>query len=138
MESESFTLKVLTPAGLVLEDRASSVTIPSSQGEIGVLPMHANYNGLLGTGILEYQPAGGGAPKRIVISQGFCSFGDNTLSILADYVAQAEQVNPNNYSADRTKLQAIVDEGNTADPGFAVAQEKLRRIEAIDQLIGVN
>ncbi len=138
MSGDSITLRVLTPAGLVLEDKASSVTLPSALGEIQVLPQHARYNGLLGTGILEYQPAGNSAPKRMAISQGFCSFSGDTLSILADYVVQADQVDRGAYATQRTNLEKTVAAGITTEPEFAVAKEQLGRIEAIDRLLGVH
>lgn len=138
MDSNSINLRVLTPSGLVLEERASSVTIPSSNGEIGVLPQHARYNGLLGTGILEFQPSAGGGAKRLVISQGFCNFNGDTLSILADYVALADQIDRSTYASERAVLEKTVAEGNAMEAEHTVAQEKLQRIEAIDRLLGVH
>ena len=138
MATDVITLKVLTPAGLVLEDKASSVTVPSALGEIQILPQHARYSGLLGTGILEYQPVGNAPAKRMVISQGFFNLSGDVLDILADYVVQAEQVDRGGYAAQRPTLEKTVAAGNTTEPEFAVAKEQLGRIEAIDRLLGVH
>jgi F-type H+-transporting ATPase subunit epsilon len=83
----SFKLKVLTPAGLALEDRASSVKLQTVDGEIQILPQHARYVGLLGQGALEYVSASGAATQTMNLKGGFCSFGPDGLQVLADSIA---------------------------------------------------
>lgn len=136
MADETITLRLLTPAGLVLEDKASSVTVPSSMGEIGLLPQHAKYSGLLGTGVLSYTQEGSTVAKRLVVSQGFCNFSGDTLTVLTDYVALADKVDKGNYAAERPTLEKITAAGNTQEQEYLIAKEKLQRIEAIDQLLG--
>ena len=80
----SFKLTVLTPAGLVLEDRAASVKLQTVDGEIQILPQHARYVGLLGRGNLEYVSASGAATQPILLDGGFCSFTATGLQVLAD------------------------------------------------------
>ena len=78
-----FQLKIFTPAGLLLDDTTSEVKLPSAVGEIGVLPQHTRYCGLIGDGILEFWQPGQKA-RRVKLSGGFCSFADQALVILAD------------------------------------------------------
>ena len=85
----SFKLKVLTPAGLVLEDRAASVKLQTVDGEIQILPQHARYVGLLGKGMLEYVSASGAATRSLNLQGGFCSFGVDGLQVLADSILEA-------------------------------------------------
>ncbi len=81
---DAFKLKVLTPVGVVLEeDQVVSANLPSSQGEIGILPGHVRYSGLLGSGILKYK-TNSGKENKITISEGFCNFLGGELLILAD------------------------------------------------------
>lgn len=81
---EGFKLKILTPVGVVLEEEnVTSVSVPSSEGEIGILPGHVKYSGLLGTGILKYN-SNSSKPHKVSVSEGFCNFSDNELVILAD------------------------------------------------------
>ncbi|MBN8548549.1 MAG: F0F1 ATP synthase subunit epsilon [Deltaproteobacteria bacterium] len=135
MAGETINLRVLTPAGLVFEDKASSVTIPSSMGEIGILPQHAKYSGLLGTGVLSYTPEASTTNRRIVVSQGFCNFSGDTLTILTDFVAQADKVDKASYATERPALEKVTSTGSTMEPEYQIAKEKLSRIEAIDQLL---
>lgn len=134
MSAELFNLKVFTPAGLVFEDKASSVTMVSQNGEIGVLPQHIKYNGLLGTGVFQYVQASAAKAKRLVVSEGFATFNDDELVILADYVLLPEDINTETYAKDRAALQAKVDTLSAIDPEWQIARDALSRIEAIDLL----
>lgn len=86
MSADSFRLKVITPEGVALDEQVSSATIPTSEGEIGVLPKHARYCGLLGNGPLSYLKQGSATSENFTVHEGFCHFVDDTLTILADSV----------------------------------------------------
>ena len=135
MSEEVFQLKVVTPAGLALEDEASQVTLPSSQGEMGVLPRHCKYTGLLGTGLLEYYSVKEKKAIRLVIAKGFCNFIDDGLVILADSVVRQEDVAGESYSESRAELTKSLEGGNTLDPEWQFAKDELDKIEAIDRLV---
>ena len=135
MASDTFQLKVYTPAGLELEVQVQEVLVPSSEGEIGVLPHHAKYIGLLGTGILEYIEVGGKA-RRLVVSGGFCNFVNEELVVLADSVDQADTVDREHYAQDRSALSKMVLEMSADDPKVVYARQALARMDAIDQLLG--
>lgn len=135
MSAESLELKIFTPAGLQIEDRATTVTLASSQGEIGILPRHTRYTGLLGTGVMTYLATETSQPVRLVVSNGFCTVNGESLTILADAIDTLQSVNRNTYAGDRTALQKTIAGGNTLDPAWTLAQTRLARIEAIDSLI---
>ncbi|MDC0358359.1 F0F1 ATP synthase subunit epsilon [Oligoflexia bacterium] len=136
MSDDGYQLRIYTPTGLALEDFASQVTLPASDGEIGVLQQHIKYTGLLGTGVLEYFSTEENRPVRLVISGGFCNFSHNTLVVLADSVDLASSVDLDNYAKDRRKHTELLGEGGDASmPEWRHAQEQLKRIEAIDDVI---
>jgi F-type H+-transporting ATPase subunit epsilon len=80
---DTFELAVITPSGTVLRETVASAEIPTINGEIGVLPRHCDYVGILGTGTLKYSTASGGK-HSIEVSDGSLQFVSNTLTILAD------------------------------------------------------
>ena len=134
--ADIFKIRIFTPAGLEFEDSARDVKLPTSDGEIGILPEHIQYTGLLGTGILEFTAlSSGSSAKRLVISGGFCSFSNNTLTILADMVDMPDKVDRETYSKGRGQYQKTIEQGNTRDPEFDYAKQQLARIEAIDTLV---
>jgi F-type H+-transporting ATPase subunit epsilon len=135
MSNDSFDLKVFTPIGLAVEDQASQVTLPSKDGEVGILPGHIGYAGLLGTGILEYYSTESKSAVRLVVAEGFCSFSESGLSILADSVAKADEVDKETYGETRAELHASLKEGDTRSTDWQRAKVELEKIEAIDRLI---
>ncbi|WKZ57669.1 MAG: ATP synthase F1 subunit epsilon [Bdellovibrionota bacterium] len=132
---ETFSLKLLTPTGLLLDEQVKSVTLPSANGQMGVLPGHTRYVGVLGVGICEVEPAEGSS-RKFVIAGGFCSFGDQVLQILADSVDTKEEIDMERYGKDRKELETLVAHGSTYTPEWQQASKKLHRIEAIDRLVG--
>lgn len=134
MATDRINLKVYTPAGLVVDTQASYVTLPASDGDIGVLPHHARYIGLLGTGLLEYFEESG-ASRKMVISNGFCNFVNGTLVVLADSVDLPESVDRSRFAAERPNLEKTLQTSSLYEGETALAAQKLRRIEAIDRLL---
>jgi len=136
VDDEIFTLQIFTPVGKVLEDKASQVTLPSSNGEVGVLPHHSKYTSLLGTGILEYYSVQKKQSIRLVISGGFCSYSsEGNLMLLADSVAERDTVDRDSYAAKRGELQESLKDTDTQTLAWQNAQQELHKIEAIDRLI---
>ncbi|NDC39337.1 MAG: ATP synthase F1 subunit epsilon [Proteobacteria bacterium] len=135
MGTDSFQLKVVTPAGIALEEEVTTASLPTVQGEIGVLPQHIGYNGLLGVGVLSYCKVGSTQFDKVVVSGGFCQFGDSTLTILADTVDLPGTIDSAKYGAERAELQKIIEVEDSQSQQWQVAKEQLARIEAIDRLI---
>lgn len=85
MAATSFSLKVFTPAGLVFESQVSSVYLKTLDGEIGILPDHTKYVGVLGAGQLKFTAtASKDRVSSMQIDGGFCSFSAGVCSVLAD------------------------------------------------------
>ena len=133
--SDSFGIRVVTPAGELVADKTNEVTLPSSNGEIGVLPNHTKYTGLLGTGILEYYGTEDKQIKRLVISGGFCTYSSGTLTLLADSANLPDQIDKDSYAEKRSELTNVVETTDASDPAWEFAKQELDMIEAIDRLI---
>ncbi len=134
MASEEFTIRIFTPAGLVKEDRATAVNLPSSDGEIGILPQHTRYTGTLGTGILEYTSAQDSQKERCVVSEGFCNFNENTLVVLADDVFVSADPRRETLLSKRAELEKIVAESNAESSEWLLARRSLAQAEALARL----
>ena len=133
--AEQFTLKVCTPKGVFLEERVKEVTLPSFLGEIGILPGHTSYTGILGVGVMEFVTAQSNSPKRLVVSGGFVSYQNDTLLILSDGADNSETVDRESYGATRAELQKIVETEMVGTLEWNRAKASLQRVEAIDELI---
>lgn len=88
MADAQFKLMVYSGRGLELETEAAMVTIPSALGEIGFLPNHCDFIGILESGKVAYQTTTkpGEKPETFSVEGGVCTFANNTLRLLADAV----------------------------------------------------
>ena len=133
--ADSFNLRILTPAGTQYQGAVSSVKLVTADGEIGILPGHVKYVGLLGTGVMEFTPVTGTAALKAVVSGGFCRYAGETLEVLADTVDLPETIDRANYAKRRAEFEKIVNSESLDSPDWIAAKEQLSRIEAIEGLV---
>ena len=113
-------LKVLTPEGSVLEGDVFEVTLPGSEGELGVLPAHAALLTKIIPGALAYRaPEGEGV---IVLGRGVAEVRDDRVIVLVERAVPAEEIDAAALDARRKQLVAEQDSGVAAE-----------RVEAIDE-----
>ena len=82
----AITLEIVTPKGRALQTSAEEVTVPSSDGEFGILPGHLATLASLRAGIVSYRA--GTEWKRCAVGAGFVevSGGASTPSVPGDRV----------------------------------------------------
>jgi F-type H+-transporting ATPase subunit epsilon len=81
---KSFHVSVVTPEGSVLEADAVSAVFPAFDGEVGILPNHAPFMTLLGSGTLTIRRAG--SISRFAVKGGFLQVVDNRVRVVAEHV----------------------------------------------------
>lgn len=77
---------VVSPEQAVFDGTADAVVAPAHDGLVGILPRHAAFLTLLGTGVLTLRQ--GGATTRFRVSGGFLQVvqGGDTIRVVADRV----------------------------------------------------
>ena len=75
---------VISPERAVFDGEAESVVAPAYDGEVGILPRHAPFMTLLGSGTLDIRH--GGAPSRFRVQGGFLQVVSNTVRVVAETV----------------------------------------------------
>lgn len=75
---------VVSPERAVFDGVADAVVAPAYDGQVGVLPHHAPFLTLLGTGVLQVRQ--GGASSRFQVSGGFLQVVGDAVRIVADRV----------------------------------------------------
>lgn len=130
MAEETFALQVITPLGIEVDTRVLEVEVPSADGEIGFLPKHIPYAGIIDVGVLRYKEVTG-EEKRLVVKKGFCSFINEKLTVLAD-ATRYEPVSAEEL-AQREAINAQM--ANVTDPAqWQLLRDSLREIEASQAL----
>lgn len=136
--SNNISLRIFTPSGLEREEIVSRVTVPSATGEIEVLPGHAQYVGLLSTGILSYTNVSGGSTEKLVVSEGVCRFEGDSMDILADVVYTSSDALPDNVQAKKAEIERALSSVATFSSEWTTAKVELARIEALEKFRAVH
>ena len=90
MAQDNFLLEIVAPEGEIFSDNVDSVSIPTFQGIITVLPHHVPLFTKLSEGEVEIKE--GGKITTIVIAGGFLEIKQNSAHILSDYAVRAESI----------------------------------------------
>lgn len=75
-------LKIVTPEKLIYDEEVEMVTVPSEQGELGILPHHVNLMARLDPGELRIKK--GGKEEVLATGDGFLLITDNVATIMTD------------------------------------------------------
>jgi F0F1-type ATP synthase epsilon subunit len=134
MADQTFQLKVFSGRGLEIEAAVISVTIPTENGEIGVLADHCEYVGLLSTGLVSYTVSADGPAKRCLVSGGLCTFKSNVLTLLADTVDNPDALDTTPLNQDISLLRTQLETLSLFDPEWEALSQKVARFEALQQL----
>jgi F-type H+-transporting ATPase subunit epsilon len=98
--------EIVTPESVVLEETILQVSVPTSQGEITILPNHIPLVASLQPGVLEIVKADG---EREVISTsgGFIEVLKNKVVILADTAERAEHIDVSRAEEARARAEKL-------------------------------
>ncbi len=102
---------------------AEAVTVPAFDGEVGILPGHAAFLALLGTG--ELRVRAGGAERRFVIDQGFLEVYSDAVTLLAERALERDEVGPAQEEGEAV-LSFTAVEDPQREKAWVKAKEKIR------------
>lgn len=125
-------LEIVTPEKKVIDRPVEAVTIPTANGEIGILENHAPLISTLKPGILSYTEKG--ATEQMVISGGFVEVSTNKVSILADIAESAADINVEAAKIERDEAEKILGDWKGSEEEFEIELEKMQQAQARLQL----
>jgi F-type H+-transporting ATPase subunit epsilon len=83
-------LDIVTPDRRVVVGKADDVVVPAKEGEIDVLPGHAPFLGMLGTGVLRFIAEG--KTHRLMVSGGFVEVDGDRVVLMCESASLADEV----------------------------------------------
>lgn len=86
----SLHLKVVTPEKLLVDEEVLQVNVSTTQGQLGILPHHANLMAKLEPGELIIKK--GVKVDTLAIGDGFLQVADNTLTVMTDLATYASDI----------------------------------------------
>ena len=136
MATKKLHLKIVTPERTILEEDVDQVTLPTTEGEITVLPGHIALIATLKSGDLVVVSNGESVP--MAITGGFIEVKDNTVAVLADFaepVAELTEEAIEKAKAHAQDLQEKQKKGEVVDfEHFETELERsLNRVKVADK-----
>ncbi len=126
--TRTFHLSIVTPEKVFYEGDIVSLTVPGSEGYLGVLTNHAPLITAVVPGRVEFRD-GDGKAYHLAASGGYFEISENEATLLADAIETAEEIDIERARAawDRaTKELKAVQQGNS-DIDEAAARAALAR-----------
>lgn len=121
----SLTLRVLAPDQSVFDGTADEVILPSTTGQVGILPGHVTMLAALETGVMQLKAAG--EWKSIVLLGGFAEVESDEVTVLVNGAELGSSI-------DRSAAESEFEAAQQAAAGFegqAPSTEKLKAMQAL-------
>lgn len=117
-------LEIITPEKVVFKEEIDQATVPTTSGEITILPYHIGLLTQLIPGELIIRKAN--KQESIVITEGFLELSNNHISILANYAIPSEDINIAKAEEAKKRAENLMKE-KTTDNDFRIAEAELRK-----------
>lgn len=119
-----FKLQIITPEQKVFDDDVDEVSVPTVNGQIGILPHHVNLLSQVTAGELFITKAGKRTPYAV--TGGFLEVANNTATILADYATAAENISIAKAEEAKKRAEHLMTESAT-EKDVRIAEFELRK-----------
>jgi len=126
----SLTLRVLAPDQSVFDGSADEVILPSTTGQLGILPGHVSLLAALDVGVLRVRTNNDW--QSIALMGGFAEVESDDVSVLVNAAELGNTIDSGSAEAELEKAKAEVSrlEGQSASPEKVKAQQSYNRARA--------
>lgn len=120
-------IKLVTPERTLFEEEVVSVTLPTTEGEITVLPKHLPLVAALQPGVAKLVRADGHI-EDVAVSGGFIQIGNDLVTVLADTAERGEELTLDAIAQAQMRAREVMKEAKFADENsYAAAAASLER-----------
>jgi F-type H+-transporting ATPase subunit epsilon len=112
-------LEIVTPEKLILSEDVDEVTIPGSEGYLGILPGHLPLLTTLGVGILSYHQ--GGQKLSFAVSGGFAEVLSDRVIVLSLTAERPQEIDIERAKAAKQKAEKLLYSKEPIDVEAAMA-----------------
>ena len=128
--SENFTVEIISPDKSILKSEATEVTIPSYEGQMGILKDHIPLITFLRPGLIIIKKNSG--EKKFFVEDGTVEFSNNNLLILTSTAKSLNNLEKNSIDTIIKDSQEKISKGEISD------KEKYFLSYKIDTLREIN
>ncbi len=115
-------LQVVTPERSVVREEVDEITLPGSEGYLGVLPGHTPLLTSLKIGEIKYRQ--GGEAKFLAVSWGFAEVLPDKVTVLADLAERPDDIDVASAQEAKARAEAMLKDPDT---DFRAAQAALEQ-----------
>jgi F-type H+-transporting ATPase subunit epsilon len=116
--ANTLKLQIVTPEEKIYSEDVSMVTLPGSEGELGVYPNHVPVLTALKPG--ELRIVKDGRESALAIGEGFVEIRGDAVSVLTDMALQSEEIDIEAAEKAVARAQAAMKEDHTAEEVVAI------------------
>ena len=121
------SLEIVTPQRKVLEAQTEWVTLPGSEGEMGILPEHIPLVTTLETGIVTY--AGEQGNQSLAVHWGYAQVEKNRVTVLAELAESAEDIDVERARDAETRAKEELSQINLSADDWESEKRRLNKYE---------
>ena len=129
--SENFLVEIISPNQSVLKSEANEVTIPSYEGQMGILKDHISLITFLRPGLIIIKKEN--EEKKFFIEEGIVEFKDNNLLILTSTSKSLVSLNKNLLDSIEKESVEKMHKEETSDKEKYLLSHKIDTIREINQ-----
>jgi F-type H+-transporting ATPase subunit epsilon len=130
---EKIHLEIVTPERQLFSGAVDAVTVPSSQGYLGILPGHAPLLAELGIGEISYRM--GERTEYLFCSWGFLEVLPARVVVLAQTAEAASEIDLNRAEQARTRAEKRL---ASKDPNLDFARAELSLLRSVSRINAVR
>ena len=128
----SFQLDIVTPEKTIFSDTVDDVYLPGSEGEMGILTMHAALVAPLQPGSLRYLKDG--TVEELAVGEGFVEVASNKVSVLIDLAIGEDAIDEAKVEEAMKRAQEALEGINVDHDEFEALQMVIAKSEAMLKL----
>jgi F-type H+-transporting ATPase subunit epsilon len=117
-------LDIITPTNVVLSEEVDEITLPTTDGEISILPNHVNLLTKIAPGEMLIKK--GPKTDLFAITGGFLEIANNHVNVLADYAIHADAIEIAKVEEAKERAQKAMKEKLTEED-FRVVNAELAK-----------
>ena len=128
--SDKFIIEIITPEKTILKSEATEVTIPSFEGQMGILKDHIPLITFLRPGLILVQNQ---EEKKYFVEEGTVEFSDNNLLILSSTVKDLKNIEKNSINDLIEQAEKKLKGSSLSDKDKYVISYKIDTLKEINQ-----
>lgn len=119
-------LQIITPEKIVFDDEVEQVSLPTTQGEITVLPHHVPLISTIEPGSLIYKKHQ--KEMHLAAGFGFAEIGQGTVKVLVDLAAPEEELEEKAIEEAKKRAEEAIKQKHTlSEEEYATAAAELQK-----------